>query len=425
MEQNENQSETQTQTQTEPQGKITITWDDLQSRKVEARINEQTAIARNRAYARLDADAVPETTGPTKKHFFYNSIVYMAAFGILGGLFAFGSWCALGGKSVSEAHAVDLVHDMQKVTAARDTGRFTDSVADEALSTLRDEGRGNPYFEILTNAALSLGERDTQLSALETRDRSRELIADTLMYGICGLFIATFLAIAEPLTQRNFASAVTNGSVAALLGLLGGLTAALFIYVMTTTAGPRNLSESTIDTYSWGVLGLFIGAGAGVVMRNPKKLMIGVAGGLSGGLIGGWLFVPISTLTGSQQDSHLIAFLAIGVITGIGTGLIENATRKAWLRVIAGVLAGKQFILYRNPTFIGSSPDCQIYLFKDRKVGPRHAAIHIVPGAYELEDLPLGQKTMINDKTIAKTRLRHGDRITVGSTVFLFQDRTS
>ena len=97
--------------------------------------------------------------------------------------------------------------------------------------------------------------------------------------------------------------------------------------------------------------------------------------------------------------------------------------RSGWLRVIAGVLAGKQFVLYRNPTFIGSAPDCQIYLFKDAKVGPRHAAIHLLPGAFELEDLPMGVKTTINGKPVNKARLRHGDRVTVGATSFLFQER--
>jgi hypothetical protein len=431
MEHNEETNSTETQTgpqavaQAEPEGKITVTWDDLQSRRVDARLSEQSAMARNRAYAKLDADAVPDTTGPSKKHLFYNSIVYMAAFGILGGLLAFGSWYALPATSSGERAATDLIRQMQEITAARDTGRFTDAEAEEALSTLRDAGKDNPYFAIEISTTLSASDRDAQLGALEARDRSHEMIADFLMYGICGLFIATCLAIAEPLTQRNFSSAITNGSVAALLGLMGGLTAALFIYVLQRTAGQRNLSESALDTYSWGVLGLFIGAGAGVVMRNSKKLMIGMVGGLLGGLIGGKLFVPVVDMTNSTLDSHLIAFLAIGVLTGVGTGLIENATRKAWLRVIAGVLAGKQFILYRNPTFIGSSPDCQIYLFKDNKVGPRHAAIHITPGGCELEDLPLGQKTMINNQTISKTRLRHGDRITVGSTVFLYQDRNN
>src|SRR5579862_683720 len=114
MEHNEDHNSTQTQTapqavaQADPDGKITITWDDLQSRRVDARLSEQSAMARNRAYAKLDADAVPDTTGPSKKHLFYNSIVYMAAFGILGGLLAFGSWWALSTKSSGERDASEL-----------------------------------------------------------------------------------------------------------------------------------------------------------------------------------------------------------------------------------------------------------------------------------------------------------------------------
>lgn len=405
--------------------KITVTWDDLQSRKVEARLNEQKAMARNRAYAKLDADAVPETTGPSRSQLIYNSIIYMTAFGILGGLLAWGSGVALQFKPSTEAEAADMIHEMQKVTAARDTGRSTADEANEALAVLRADGQGNPYFEIETDASLSESQRDAKVAQVAARDRARDFISNALIFGICGMLIAACLAVAEPLTQRNFPSALTNGSVAALLGLLGGLTSAMFVYVLRRSAGPRHLSESMVQTFSWGILGLFLVAGAGVVMRNPKKLLIGMVGGALGGIIGGALFEPVRHLTDSAQDSRLLALLAIGVVSGMGTGLIENAVRSAWLRVIAGVLAGKQFILYRNPTFIGSAPDCQIYLFKDAKVGPRHAAIHIVPGGYELEDLPLGHKTMINNQAISKVRLRHGDRIAVGSTVFLFQDRTS
>jgi hypothetical protein len=405
--------------------KITVTWDELNSRSVETRLKEQKAMERNRAYAQLDADAVPETTGPSKPNLIYNSIIYMAAFGILGGLLAWGTFVALQFKPSTQAEAADLIHEMQKVTAARDTGRSTAEEADDALALIKADGASNPYFLVETDSSLSAALRDTRIAELENRDRQKEFIVNVLIFGICGMWIAACLAVAEPLTQRNYASALTNGSVAALLGLLGGLASAMFVYVMRQNAGQRNLSEAMIQTFSWGVLGLFLVAGAGVVMRNPKKLVIGMAGGLLGGIIGGALFEPVRQMTESVQDSNLVALMAIGAVAGIGTGLIENATRKAWLRVIAGVLAGKQFILYRNPTFIGSAPDCQIYLFKDQAVGPRHAAIHITPGAYELEDLPLGQKTMINQKPISKVRLRHGDRITVGSTVFLFQDRTS
>src|SRR5277367_6393154 len=96
--------------------KITVTWDELKSRKVETRLSEQTAMARNRAYAQLDADAVPETTGPSRAHLIYNSIIYMAAFGILGGLLAWGSGVALQFKGSSETEAADLIRQMQEVT---------------------------------------------------------------------------------------------------------------------------------------------------------------------------------------------------------------------------------------------------------------------------------------------------------------------
>ena len=105
------------------------------------------------------------------------------------------------------------------------------------------------------------------------------------------------------------------------------------------------------------------------------------------------------------------------------TALVENVAKSGWLRVLTGLIAGKQFILYRNPTYIGSSPDCEIYLFKDRQVGPRHAAIHLVRGGFELEDLPLGAATLVNGKPVSRMRLRHGDRISIGSSSFLFQEK--
>jgi hypothetical protein len=144
---------------------------------------------------------------------------------------------------------------------------------------------------------------------------------------------------------------------------------------------------------------------------------------LIGGLIGGAIYDPLALFTQRPELSRLIALCAIGLVAGVSTGLIENAAKSGWVRVISGLIAGKQFILYRNPTFIGSGPDCQIYLFKDDKVGRRHAAIHLVPGGFELEDLPLGAPTVINGRPTKRARLRHGDRISIGATTFLFQEK--
>jgi hypothetical protein len=174
----------------------------------------------------------------------------------------------------------------------------------------------------------------------------------------------------------------------------------------------------------WGIMGVFLTVAPGIVMRNGKKLVIGLIGGLLGGVVGGLLFDPIQNLTqGNTRWPELAAMCAIGLVAGLATGVIENVAKTGWLRVTQGLIAGKQFILYRSPTFVGSGPDCQIYLFRDPKVGRRHAAIHIVPGGFELEDLPLGEPTFVNGKAVNRSRLRNGDRIQIGSTLLVFQEK--
>ena len=53
-------------------------------------------------------------------------------------------------------------------------------------------------------------------------------------------------------------------------------------------------------------------------------------------------------------------------------------------------------------------------------LGRRHAAIHIVNGGFELEDLPLGAGTMINGRPVTRTRLRNGDQVQIGQTVLVY-----
>ncbi len=171
------------------------------------------------------------------------------------------------------------------------------------------------------------------------------------------------------------------------------------------------------------MLGLTLTLAPGVVMRNWKKMAIGAAGGLLGGVIGGLMYDTVAKHLDNQHLSRLILMVAIGTVAGLASGLIENVAKTGWLRVVQGIIAGKQFILYRNPTYIGSAPNNQIYLFKDAQVGRRHAAIHVVGGGFEIEDLPLGGATLVNGKPVVRTRLRHGDRVQIGSTGFLFQER--
>jgi pSer/pThr/pTyr-binding forkhead associated (FHA) protein len=95
------------------------------------------------------------------------------------------------------------------------------------------------------------------------------------------------------------------------------------------------------------------------------------------------------------------------------------------LRVRTGPLAGKSFVFYKTPTVIGSSPDADIYLFKDAQVDATHASVHRVGNIYEIEDLGSRAGTEVGGQAIRRRRLASGDQITLGNTVLEFEERQS
>jgi hypothetical protein len=291
------------------------------------------------------------------------------------------------------------------------------------------EADANPYFSILAEQSLSPEQKRQQIEKQHGNYDTKAFIAKVLAYGLIGMLIALALSVAEPLIDHNRHGAMVNGAVGAMPGLFGGVIVALFVdRLYAALGGSENAELNTgkqllANAIKYGVVGSFLLIAPGVLMRNFKKLGVGLLGGFIGGVIGGALLAPVANLTGNVVVSRAIAFLAIGGIAGAATGLIENAAKAGWLKVIQGFIAGKQFILYRATTYIGSSPECHIYLFKDPAIGRRHAAVHIVPGGFDLEDLPLGGATFVNGRAVSRVRLRTGDQIQVGSTAFTFQEK--
>jgi Inner membrane component of T3SS, cytoplasmic domain len=414
----------------ETDDKIKIEWNDLHTRKVDQRLKEQEAVERNRRQAELN----PLTTtaaAPGSKSLWYNSVFMMACFGLLGGLLAWGGGEALRFRPDPLAEAQTHLKEVADLYNRAATGQISQTDAKSGIEVLKDEYSDNPFFAVNVDKSLTSEQRDNKLAELRKQQSMKDFVANLMSFGLSGMLIAICLSIAEPVVDHNWTGALVNGSVAAAMGLIGGAVVSLFVeqlYGSLVKGAPINddLSSTRILAHavSWGVLGLFLTIGPGLIMRNVKKLAIGLLGGLVGGVIGGALFDPIFSATDHNAHlSRLAALIGIGLFAGLGTGLIENAAKNGWLKVTAGLIAGKQFILYRNPTFIGSGPECPIYLFRDAQVGKRHAAIHIVPGGFELENLPLGGDTKINGKNVTRTRLRAGDEIQVGMTTFQFQEK--
>src|SRR5947208_9876327 len=95
-------------------GKITISWDELKTRQVEQRLGAMTAVKRNREYAQMIDAPEPAAAAPIK-NLFYNTVVYMTVFGLVGGFLAWGCWTLLHFKGSARQEAMAMMERVQEI----------------------------------------------------------------------------------------------------------------------------------------------------------------------------------------------------------------------------------------------------------------------------------------------------------------------
>lgn len=358
--------------------KIRISWDDIARPEVDQKVKQQELLSR--AQEHYGREGGPDQFAPAGSNpyaapqsapagalglmsLWYNTLVYMTVFGFAGGVLG---WIILevAWQLTSQAHGEESVGDL-----------------------------------IILIVGMSL----------------------------VGGALSVSLSIADHVVAQNWRAALINGCVGLALGMLGGVIN-LFVGCITyNSLGGGDLStpfamQVFARTLAWAMIGLFLAVAPGLVLMNVKRCLIGMTGGFIGGVLGGMTFDVIAEAS-NDTLSRLVGVVTIGLVSGLGTGVIELAAKTGWLKVAAGLIAGKQFVLYKNPTYIGSSPQCEIYLFKDPQVSPQHAAIHTVPGGFDIEDLRSATSTLVNGRKVSRTRLRHNDKIQIGSTTLLFQEK--
>lgn len=397
--------------------RITVTLDEVNSSQVDQELHRQDIagrMAEHQEQVRLNLDG-------GGGGFLRKAIVYMALFGIVFSVLAWGASECIRDDDSQFQVAIDLTASFFKDYPQATKGDYIQFV--QWLQREYPDLRDNPF---LAEHFIKLDEQE------QNKIIEREVTAHTrrnvLWYIIIASVIALGLAIAEGCVSHNWLQVCRSGFAALVLGALGGFLVALFINRLYHALGGGTLEGSMgkqifARAVAWGVLGLFVAVAPGMMMRSGKKLLLGCLGGLIGGMVGGTLFDPICTWTGSVVMARFVNVVGLGVGTAVAMTLLESAAKRGWLRVLSGVITGKQFILYRNPTVIGSSPKCEIYLFKDTSILPQHAAINQREGEFYLSavgTLPV----LVNDRETRQTRLRNGDRVRIGQTVMQFESKT-
>lgn len=236
--------------------------------------------------------------------------------------------------------------------------------------------------------------------------------------------------ISESVVERSVRKALLRGALALPLGILLGFifeimagtiyTIGLRICFEAGAQTPRNPAVWIARGIAWMVFGAAGGVIYGIVGQSTKKGTYGVLGGAIGAGLGGVLFDPIALATHVGSVSRAVGFALVGLATGIGMGLVESALKDRWLYVVAGPLAGKQFILYKSETSIGSRQESDIYLFKDSNILPRHAVINI-SGARVM--LQATGPVLWGGQPVHSRVLQDGDLLQVGRYAFRYKEK--
>lgn len=271
-----------------------------------------------------------------------------------------------------------------------------------------------------------------------------ELAAIVMFPAVAGS-VGLFLGAAEGLMCRNLLRAIRSGAVGLGIGFLGGLIALVptgLVFTLMSSLAVGLWDDPQPDQMptgfallvfvmgrgiAWSIASIPAGMGQGIALRERKVILNGMVGAVLGGLVGGLLFDPIYLLfetdDGGAELSRAVGFGTIGLMVGLFVGLVEGWTKTAWLLMQKGPLAGKQFILFKDSTVLGSSPKADVYLFKDDAIEPQHAVVTNRGGRFEIEDGNTPAGTIVNGAPVKRHVLSDGDQIILGKTVLEFSMR--
>ena len=238
------------------------------------------------------------------------------------------------------------------------------------------------------------------------------------------------LAVAESLIERSRIKALRRAGLSLPLGVVFGFLLARVANAIFDV-GLNLCGEEAVKALSpsvwiaravaWAVFGVGGGLVYGIVGRSAKKTAYGVLGGALGAALGGVIFDPISLVTQGGAVSRAVGFCLLGMSTGSAIGLVESALKNRWLYVTAGPLAGKQFILYKAETTVGSNQACDIYLFKDADIEPDHAVFRQKASRLYLH--AHGPVYVSGRKVYGEQILENGQDVQIGRYRFCYQEK--
>lgn len=276
-----------------------------------------------------------------------------------------------------------------------------------------------------------------------------------LVGSLLGLSIGAVEGVAVGSASTLLRGLVLGAAIGTIGGLFGVYVGSIVYNVALYGKDPRFIPEGggVLDftqmvlarALAWTFLGAFPGLAAGAATLSRKRAVHGLIGGLIGGFVGGIVFDLVAMLitqptAGAASGvgggprvveiggpSRAIGFTAIGALTGLFIGLVEELLKQGWVRVLAGRNEGRDYILSRALTVIGRDERADVPVFGDPMLQPQHAAIRQENGRHVLLDGGAPPAPLVNGQPLQSGRqlLRDGDMIQLGQVRLLFREKAT
>lgn len=339
-------------------------------------------------------------------------------------------------KTEAVAAQVSRMQEAQKFALVREVGAPTKQAsAIAAVASVLGAGALGGLAVFLTYKLLDAVAYDDSTSAT--------IVNVTFSFLISAL-IGLFVVCAEPLFSKSF-DKLKSIAVAALpgvvgFGLLAGIISSKFyvsamdtlygeIYDLTNTYG---WSEQQTSDYAlshthmprgiaWMICGVGVGLTIGVASKSGKRLGLGVAGGAVGGFLGGYIFDFITT----EALAQTAGLVVLGSLIGGSVALLEQTAKSRWIEIVAGGMAGKQFILYKREVVIGSSPSADVTLIKDAGIAQLAISINVSGPDAQIRSLSSNMPVYVNGNLTNQAALKDGDSVILGNTQIRFRERNA
>jgi hypothetical protein len=269
---------------------------------------------------------------------------------------------------------------------------------------------------------------------------------------ILAFFIGLSVALASVITDRSWAKVGMVAAIAAPAAIGAALLMGLIAHWVYSTGTDwlyneafdqfltGDLTEEQVQSYillrlhpirgaAWLLVGISAGIAAGAASRSWKRVGLAVLGGAIGGFLGGFIFDFIPAGDGDGATGEMIAqfigIVLLGTLIGLAMALIEQAGKSRWIEIVAGGLAGKQFILYKNVITMGSAPNADITLIKDPAIPPIAARITVRGQVATLEAADPLVPVLVNGTPEPRKQIVDSDVIAIGRTQIRFREKNS